>query len=137
MSSTRQSILIVVLFASIIAVHPTGAQSIDLTGAWATDGDQCGEVFNRSGDRITFSENSELYGGGFIIDQNRITGKTAHCTIASRKQDGDMIHLVASCSTEIMLSRVQFSLKVVDGNNIIRLYPGMPDLSNNYQRCRF
>jgi hypothetical protein len=137
MSRARQTILIGVLFASVLAVHPARAQSIDLTGAWTTDADQCGKVFNRTGDRITFSENSELYGDGFIIDQNRITGKTAHCTIASRKQDGEMIHLLASCASEIMFSRVQFSLKVVDSNSIIRLYPGMPDLSNNYQRCRF
>lgn len=137
MSRACQAILIAMLLALVTAGHPASAQSIDLTGAWSTDADQCGKMFKKTGDRISFSEDSELYGDGFIIDRNRISGRTAHCTIASRRQDGDMLHMLASCSSEIMLSRVQFSLKVVDDNNIVRLYPGMPDLSNNYRRCRF
>ena len=92
-------------------------------------------MFNKRDKGITFTDLSELYGSGFIVDQNRITGKTAQCRIVSRKQDGDMLHLMTSCATEIMLSRVQFSLKVVDGNNIVRFFPGLPDLSMNFQRC--
>lgn len=136
MSRVRHALLIAVLLASVVAVQ-SNAQSIDLTGAWVSDSDNCAKVFNKSGDRISFARDSELYGGGFIIDQNRITGKTAHCSITSRKQAGETIHLMASCSTEIMLSTVPFTLKVVDANSITRLFPEMPDLSINFQRCRF
>lgn len=137
MSASRQVIAIGLLLASVSMADAADSQSIELSGAWATDADQCAKVFNRKGDRVTFSESPDLYGGGFVIEQDRITGRSGHCTIASRKWDGDVLHLLAACSTEIMFSKVQFSLKVVDDNSVIRLFPGMPDVSMRYQRCRF
>ena len=141
MSTLRQSIAMGVLpgllLASIVSALAADPQPIDLTGAWATDVDQCTKVFNRQGDKVTFSDMSDLYGGGFVIDKDHIIGKSARCTISSRRQEGDTLHLLASCATEIMFSKVQFSLKVVNDNSVTRLFPGMPDISMNYQRCRF
>jgi hypothetical protein len=35
----------------------------------------------------------------------------------------------------MMLSSVQFSLKELDANSIIRQFPGMEDMEIRYQRC--
>ncbi len=115
----------------------TRAEPIDLEGSWATDADNCAKVFVRKEGRTVLSEDSDLYGGGFTIDANRITGKMARCSITNRRNDGDKVHLLASCATDIMFSRVQFSLKVRDPNSITRIFPGMEEIQINYQRCVF
>ena len=91
----------------------------------------------RKGGQTVLSEDSDLYGGGFTIDANRITGKMARCSITNRRNDGDTVHLLASCATDIMFSRFQFSLKVRDPNSITRIFPGMEEIQINYQRCVF
>jgi hypothetical protein len=60
----------------------------------------------------------------------------ASCTIKARKDDGQMVHMLAACSSGIMLSNVQLSIKVTDANTILRFFPGMgDDLSIAYSRC--
>ena len=97
----------VVLFAAAMQTVP--AQAFDLTGAWASQGDLCKLVFMKKGNALSFTELSDLYGSGFIIDGDRITGKTAKCTITSRKQNGDNLELGASCATSIMHLECRFS----------------------------
>jgi hypothetical protein len=109
--------------------------AVDLTGAWATDASVCDKVFVKTGNQISFRPDSELYGGGFIIEGDGIRGQSAKCKIKSRKEAGMVTHLIASCATEIMLSSIQFSLKTVDENKIIRLFPEMPDMEIPYARC--
>jgi hypothetical protein len=120
-----------------LALPSAAAEPIDLEGAWATDSDNCGKVFVRKGSQTVLSEDSDLYGGGFTVEANRITGKMARCSITNRRNDGDTVHLLASCATDIMLSRYQFSLKVRDPNSITRIFPGMEEIQINYQRCAF
>ena len=43
--------------------------------------------------------------------------------------------IIAGCSTDIMLSNVQFSLKVLEPNKISRMFPGIMDMEINYYRC--
>src|SRR5437660_267686 len=83
------------------ACFPNPARAFDLTGAWATDLSLCGKVFKKQGKRVTLTSLSDLYGGGFIIDGNRVRGKIVRCNIASRKEDGAIIHLSVACTTEI------------------------------------
>jgi hypothetical protein len=113
------------------------AHAVDLSGAWATDADQCSHVFIRKGraSRIGFAAFSEQHGGGFIVEANRLRGKFASCKIKSRKEDGEIVNIVAGCATDIMLSNVQFSLKVLEPNKISRMFPGMPDMEISYYRC--
>jgi hypothetical protein len=59
----------------------------------------------------------DLHASGFVVEAGRIRGKLASCRIKSRKEDGDMINMVAACATDIMLSDVQFSVQVIDDNN--------------------
>jgi hypothetical protein len=111
------------------------ALAFDLSGAWATDASLCTKVFLKKEGNITFQPDSDQYGSGFIVEGNRIRGQTARCEIKSRREVAGTIHLIASCATDIMLSNTQLSLKVVDDNNIVRLFPDMPDLSLSYARC--
>jgi replicative DNA helicase len=114
-----------------------GAGALELSGAWATEADLCNQIFSKKGNEVVFAELSDLYGSGFVIDANRIRGKAARCTITSRKQDGENLELAAACATSIMNQNVNFQLKVVDDNNLIRLFPEVPGMSLKYTRCKF
>ena len=116
---------------------PVPAQAIELTGAWASQGDLCKLVFTKKGQVVAFTELSDLYGSGFIIDGNQIRGKTAQCTVTSRKQDGDRLELNAGCATSIMTQNVSFLLKIIDDNNIARVIPEIENMEVRYTRCSF
>jgi hypothetical protein len=123
------------LVAAIAMTVP--AQAIDLTGAWASQGDLCKLVFTKKGKALSFTELSDLYGSGFIIDGNRIRGKAVRCTITSRKQNGDNLELGANCATSIMHQSVDFLLKTIDDNTIARVIPEIEDMQIKYTRCSF
>lgn len=112
------------------------ALALDLNGAWATDADNCAKVFVHKGGQVSFTDMSDVYGGGFIIEGDQIIGKFARCRIKAKKDDGTTINLVAACASDIMLSSVQFSLKEVDANAVIRQFPGMDGMEIKYARCR-
>jgi hypothetical protein len=108
---------------SLLPLHE--AHAVDLSGAWATNADQCSHVFIRKGraKQIAFTAFSDQYGGGFIVEADRLRGKFASCRIKNRKEDGETINIIAGCATDIMLSNVQFSLKVFEPNKISRFFP--------------
>ncbi len=104
--------------ASIFSCLP--AYAIDLTGAWATDPSVCAKVFMKKEGNVVFQPDSDQHGGGFIVEGDHIRGQMAKCKIKSRKEVAGTIHLVASCATDIMLSNMQLSVKVVDDNKIVQ-----------------
>jgi hypothetical protein len=126
--------LVALLFGSLLTLAGR-VDAVELNGAWAGDADQCAKVFVRQGGKLGFTEMSDVYGGGFIIDGDQIVGKFARCRIKARKDDGANVNLVAACATDIMLSSVQFSLKELDANSIVRLFPGIEDMEISYHRC--
>jgi hypothetical protein len=126
--------LATLLLGSLLATSG-GARAFDLNGAWATSADQCDKVFTRQGGKLGFTEMSDVYGGGFIIDGDQIVGKFARCKIKTRKDNGPNVNLIAACATDIMLSSVQFSVKELDANSIARLFPGIEDMEIRYHRC--
>lgn len=128
--------LIVGLTAGLLLL-PGNALAFDLSGAWASDRALCDHVFNRKGNAVSFAELSDLYGSGFIVNGDAIKGKMAECKIKSRKQDGDVTTLVASCATSIMTGNYQFSYKVLDDNTLARMFPDIKDMTVNYARCSF
>jgi hypothetical protein len=113
------------------------AHAVNLSGAWATHADQCSQVFIRKGraKQIGFTALSEQHGGGFIVEADRLRGKFASCKIKSRREDGESVNIIAGCATDIMLSNVQFSLKVLGPDEISRTFPGMEDMEISYHRC--
>jgi hypothetical protein len=123
------------LLVSACLVMPGSAGAFDLNGAWATDADNCAKVFVRKGAQISFSDMSDVYGGGFIVEGDQIIGKFGRCRIKAKKDEGATINLIAACASDIMLSSVQFSLKEVDANSVIRMFPGMDGMEIKYARC--
>jgi hypothetical protein len=126
--------LITLLAASWITLA-SPAQAADLSGAWATDASVCNKVFVKKDGAISFQQDSDQYGGGFVMEGNRVRGQMQSCTIKARKEDGNVIHMIAACASDIMASNVQFSAKIIDDNTIARIFPGMPEFTLNYSRC--
>jgi hypothetical protein len=129
-----------VVRAAVIAAlgMPECVAAAELTGAWAPDADKCEQVFVRQGrtKQIGFTAFPGVHGGGFIIDADRLRGKFVKCRIKTRKEDGQSLNLLAACATDIMLSDVQFVLKVVDDDTITRVFPGIDGMEVKYHRCR-
>ena len=122
------------MFASLL-VTGNRADALDLNGPWATDANNCPKVFERKGSQLGFTDMSDVFGGGFIVDGDQIIGKFARCRIKARKDNGPDVNLIASCATDMMLSSVQFSLKELDSDSLVRLFPGMEDMEIRYHRC--
>jgi hypothetical protein len=135
MSSSRKRAALAVPLIGLFVATAGDAVAVELNGAWATSADQCDKVFTREDGKLTFTDMSDVYGGGFIVDGNQLIGKFARCKVKARKDNGPNVNLVASCATDIMLSSVQFSLKELDADSIARLFPGMEDLEIRYHRC--
>jgi hypothetical protein len=117
---------------------PECANAVELSGAWASDANKCGKVFVRRGraQQINFTGFSGIHGGGFIVDGDQLRGKFTNCTIKSRKEEGQSLNLIAACATDVMLSNVQFVLKIVDDDNLTRSFPGIEGMEVKYHRCR-
>ena len=113
------------------------ARAIELTGAWAGHADLCSQVFTKKDGRVVYAEFSELFGSGFIIDGDRIMGRSGTCTIKSRKQEGDSLELSAACASTIMTQDVRLSLKIIDDNTISRSFAEISGMTLNYTRCKF
>jgi hypothetical protein len=131
MDKTRLAVL--VLMASVSCL--TCAQAFDLTGLWATDSEACDKIFETKNKKSSFRKDSDLYGGGFIVEGSRVRGRMARCNVKSSKQNEDTIHMMLGCATDIMLQNVQFSVKVVDDNRVIRFFPGVDGMELGYVRC--
>ena len=110
------------------------AAAFDLNGAWTTDLSACNKVFRKKGKRVTLTSLADLYGGGFIIEGNRVRGKIVRCRIESRKEDGSTIHLNVACTTEIATEQIAFDLKVVNDNTVSKTFAGT-DVAMDYHRC--
>jgi hypothetical protein len=121
--------------AGLLPLYEVNA--FELTGAWATSANQCSKVFTRRGraNQVNFTSFPGVYGGGFIAESNRLRGKFESCLIKSRKETDQVVNLVAGCASGIMLSNVQFVLKVIDDNTISREFPGMEGMEVRYHRC--
>lgn len=113
----------------------SAADAADIDGAWANDLSVCRNIFKKN-KTIMVAKSADSFGSGFVIDGNKIRGKIANCAIKSRKQDGPVVQIIASCSTDVALSTVQFSLQMDGENKMTRLFPGVPEMATTYVRCR-
>jgi hypothetical protein len=137
MINVRKSVFLVAMLMSAVLTSSEDIAALELTGAWATSADQCGKIFIRKGraNEIAFTAVSDRYGGGFIVEAALIRGKFVKCTIKTKNDDGQTLNLIAGCAADIMLSNVQFILKVLDENSIVRQFPGMEGIELKYHRC--
>jgi hypothetical protein len=125
-----------VVSLAILAGGASAARAADITGAWATDVRACDKIFQKKGNVLTLTSRSDTLGGGFIIDGTAIRGKTANCKIKNRREEGDVVYIIAACATDIMLSDVEMALKFIDKDRVSRFFPGLPDVETPYYyRC--
>jgi hypothetical protein len=108
-----------------------------LTGAWATNEDQCSKVFVKKDGKIGFAQFSEDFGGGFVANGNDVRSKTAQCTIKSSKETGDTLDFQAACASEIMATSTSLRLKILDANTVSRIFtdPSMAGMELTFHRC--
>jgi len=111
------------------------AAAADIEGVWASDARLCSKMFVKRGKSIVLAKDADQYGSGFVIDGSKIRGKLASCSIKTTKEDGALVHLIATCATDIMFSNVQLSVRVVDRNKLVRIFPGVSDMEMGYERC--
>ena len=111
------------------------AQAIDLSGNWASDLEACDKLFVGKGNATSFRQDSDLHGSGFMIQGGRIRGRMARCRITKTQVTEDVVHMVASCATDIMFSNVQFSVRVLNDNKINRIFPGFDEMEMTFFRC--
>jgi hypothetical protein len=134
MSGARPNTCFLLALASAVLMS-TIARADDISGLWATDGSKCDQIFTKAGASYVFAQNSDIYGSGFIVDGRRVVTQMAKCDIKTRKQDGPTTHLILGCATDVMLSSVQASFKMVGNDRIIRIFPGVSDMEIPYERC--
>jgi hypothetical protein len=127
------AILVTILVGSL--TPGVRAEAMDMTGAWATDATACKKMFSGPAGNLSFTEDADVYGSGFIYEKNRLRGKIATCAIVAQKEDGDILHLISTCSTDVALETVQLSLRIDNANQITRFFPGVPELKTEYYRC--
>ena len=107
----------------------------DLNGAWASDASVCNKVFVKSNNRISCAPDAELYGGGFLVEGDRATGTFQKCRIESSRTDGNILHILAACSSGVMVSDTEVTVKVVDDNNIALTLDGPDPIKHALVRC--
>ena len=114
------------------------ASAFDLTGASAPYVEQCGKVFAQKDERTrSLSQISPgSMAAGLSLSPTACRGKFENCSIKSRKDDGQNVNIVVSCASGIMVSNVQFFLKVIDDDSVTRLFPGIEGMEVTYHRCK-
>jgi hypothetical protein len=122
-------------FGALFLSSVMGTHAADVNGVWASDVAVCNKVFTKKAGRVSFAKNADIHGSGFILDPASVRGKLANCKIKTRKQEGDLVHLIATCATDVMLSNMELTLKVIDDNKIARVFAGLPELETLYYRC--
>ena len=123
------------LMPACLGAFTVDVLATDVTGAWTSDTSNCSKIFVKTPKGVFLSEDSDLYGSGFVIEGRKIKGRMANCDIKTIKDEGSMLHLIAACATDVMLSNVQVTFKVVNQDRVVRLFPGMPEIEIPYDRC--
>src|SRR5262249_48372010 len=106
-----------------------------LNGAWATEAGLCAKVFVKKGREIAFAPLSDLYGTGLIIENDRVRGKIARCSIQSRTEDGASLRIRAACTARFLTSQEEFNLKIIGDKGFTRTFTSVPGLEVTYHRC--
>jgi hypothetical protein len=121
--------------ATSLMVFISSGQATDLNGLWASDKEVCGKVFVTEGGKTSFQRDADLHGSGFIIEGQQIRGRIATCKLLRIKVEQPLVHMLASCATDIMLSSVQFTVRVLEPDRITRVCPGFEDMEMPFYRC--
>ena len=111
------------------------AHADEIDGAWANDASVCSKVFTKTNNKVSFTPNSELYGGGLLFEGKRAIGTFEKCNIKSIKRDGAKVRVVASCSTGVMAEETEATIKIIDKDNITVSVAGPVNTETPFVRC--
>jgi type IV secretory pathway TraG/TraD family ATPase VirD4 len=120
---------------SVMAMSLPLARAADINGIWAQHRDTCQKLYVKRGGSVSFATDSDLHGSGLIIEGNTIRGKMGRCSVKTRKDEGDLVNITAACATDISVETVEFTLKVISESRIARVFPHLPELNTEYERC--
>lgn len=114
------------------------ANAFELDGAWTTDAANCSKIFTIINGKVSMTRNSDVYGGGFIVEKSQIRGQARMCKINSRREEGGVLRLIVFCSTEIaVLGTQQVDAKIDGDDRLTRIFPSFPDMgTTTYYRCK-
>ena len=123
-----------ILFGMLISFS---AEAFDLNGAWSTNEENCSKMFVTENNKLTMTRNSDVFGSGFIVEGDQLRGPAKACKIINRKEQGDVLHLIASCTTDIaVLGTQEVSAKIDNDNRVTRIYPEFPEMGISFFRCK-
>jgi hypothetical protein len=135
-TTSRNAWLLPALMSALVFSSIVRADDLaGINGLWATDASNCDKIFTKTGQGFSFAKDSDLYGSGFIIDGRKVVTPVARCDIKTSKQDGAITHLIAGCATDIMLSNMQASFKMIDKDKILRIFPAVSEMEIPFERC--
>ncbi|MGB9369596.1 MAG: hypothetical protein WCE79_26680 [Xanthobacteraceae bacterium] len=135
-TTNRNAWLLPTLISALVFSSIVRAEDITgIDGLWATDARNCDKIFVKTGQGFSFAKDSDLYGSGFIIDGRRVISQAARCEIKTKKQDGEITHLIAGCATDVMLSNMQASFKTISKDKILRIFPSVSEMEIPFERC--
>jgi hypothetical protein len=124
-------------FGAVCVLFSWSAHAFDLNGAWTADASNCNKVFVKKNNKISMTRNSDVFGGGFIVEGNLMRGQAKTCKLTSKKEEGGVLHLIAACSTEIaVLGTQEVSAKIENEDRITRIYPSFPEMGISFYRCK-
>jgi hypothetical protein len=125
------------LFGVIFALVSFSANAFELNGAWTTSPENCTKMFDTKGNKVTFTRNSDVFGSGFIVEGDQLRGPAKACKIKNRKEEKGILHLIASCTTDIaVLGTQEVSAKIDNDNQLTRIYPEFPEMGIPFFRCK-
>jgi hypothetical protein len=128
--------LVLACALSVLLLGVTHVHAADINGAWASDTSVCSKVFVKKNGKISIAADADFYGSGFIIEGKDMRGKIGTCHIKTRKDNGPVVQILATCSTDVALSTNQFTLKFDGENKLTRVFTGLPGLDVTYYRCQ-
>jgi len=129
-------LVVPMLFCSF-TMFSFSANAFDLNGAWTSNPENCGKVFETKDNGVSFTHNSDVYGSGFIVEGNQMSGPAKLCKITNRKEQAGILYLIASCSTDIaILGTQQVSAKIDNDDRLTRIYPEFPEMGISFFRCK-
>ena len=126
-----------ILFCAYVIFNGS-VNAFELNGAWTQDDRNCAKIFVKQNNKMSMTRNSDRFGGGFIVEGNQIKGQGRTCQIVGRKEEGEILNLIAKCTTEIALLDAQpITAKIEGEDRLTRIYPAFPEAGTTFYRCKF
>lgn len=117
------------------ATSTAAAAERALTGAWIQGVEQCGEVFARAGNSVSFKKPVNAFAPAFIISGDQVRTPQASCRIKGAKRSGDRRILALACATSVAIDEVPATLEPLADGTLRRYLHDQDRTGSKYERC--